>query len=222
MYRWEGTVTMRRLTGISPRSVTQIPLSPFSRFCFFSTRLAWLWLLLRLVISYQWLTLGGAKLTGVSIAADSFGKPLPGGSWIIGARHGFALMEFIQGALTKVDKPVPDVQFWYAAFLRGVVLPHVGIMAYVIAFGEVLVGLGLLTGSLTGIAAFFALFLNLNYMLAGSVSINPLLAVGELFLLLAWRVSGYYGVDRYLLPLLGTPWTGPLAPSRTVKIAQTE
>lgn len=29
--------------------------------------------------------------------------------------------------------------------------------------------------------------------------------------MLAWRVAGYYGVDRYLLPLLGTPWTGSLA-----------
>jgi thiosulfate dehydrogenase (quinone) large subunit len=30
-------------------------------------------------------------------------------------------------------------------------------------------------------------------------------------LILAWRIAGYYGVDRYLLPLLGTPWTGSLA-----------
>jgi thiosulfate dehydrogenase [quinone] large subunit len=31
-----------------------------------------------------------------------------------------------------------------------------------------------------------------------------------LFLILAWRIAGYYGVDRYLLPLLGTPWTGTM------------
>jgi thiosulfate dehydrogenase [quinone] large subunit len=29
------------------------------------------------------------------------------------------------------------------------------------------------------------------------------LAIG---LILAWRVAGYYGVDRWLLPRLGTPW----------------
>jgi thiosulfate dehydrogenase [quinone] large subunit len=29
------------------------------------------------------------------------------------------------------------------------------------------------------------------------------LAVG---LILAWRVAGYYGLDRYLLPALGAPW----------------
>ena len=26
------------------------------------------------------------------------------------------------------------------------------------------------------------------------------------FLVLAWKVAGYYGVDRWLLPVLGTPW----------------
>jgi thiosulfate dehydrogenase [quinone] large subunit len=30
-----------------------------------------------------------------------------------------------------------------------------------------------------------------------------LLAIG---LILAWKVAGWIGVDRYLLPLLGTPW----------------
>ena len=24
--------------------------------------------------------------------------------------------------------------------------------------------------------------------------------------MLAWKVAGYYGLDRYLLPMLGTPW----------------
>jgi len=28
----------------------------------------------------------------------------------------------------------------------------------------------------------------------------------ELFLILAWRVAGWLGADRYILPLLGTPW----------------
>jgi thiosulfate dehydrogenase [quinone] large subunit len=63
---------------------------------------------------------------------------------------------------------------------------------------------------LTGIAAFFGVFMNLNYLLAGTVSVNPVLGFLGIFLVLAWRVAGYYGVDRYLLPLLGTPWTGSL------------
>jgi thiosulfate dehydrogenase [quinone] large subunit len=26
-------------------------------------------------------------------------------------------------------------------------------------------------------------------------------------LILAWKVAGYYGLDYYLLPALGTPWS---------------
>ena len=52
--------------------------------------------------------------------------------------------------------------------------------------------------------------MNFNYLLAGAVSTNPILGFLALLLILAWRIAGYYGVDRYLLPLLGTPWTGSL------------
>jgi hypothetical protein len=65
-------------------------------------------------------------------------------------------------------------------------------------------------GGLTGIAPFFGLVMNFNYLLAGAVSTNPILGVLALFVILAWRLAGYYGLDRYLLPILGTPWTGPL------------
>jgi thiosulfate dehydrogenase [quinone] large subunit len=80
----------------------------------------------------------------------------------------------------------------------------------VVTFGEILVGLGLIFGVLTGIAAFFGVFMNMNFLLAGAVSINPIIGGLALFLVLAWRIAGYYGGDRYLLPLLGTPWTGRL------------
>lgn len=42
--------------------------------------------------------------------------------------------------------------------------------------------------------------------LAGSASTNPVLFTLAIGLMLAWKVAGYYGVDRYLLPRLGTPW----------------
>jgi thiosulfate dehydrogenase (quinone) large subunit len=90
------------------------------------------------------------------------------------------------------------------------VQPNPAIFAYLVTVGELLVGLGLIVGALTGIAAFFGIVMNMNYLLAGTVSTNPILGVLALFIVLAWRIAGYYGVDRYLLPLLGTPWTGSL------------
>jgi thiosulfate dehydrogenase [quinone] large subunit len=45
--------------------------------------------------------------------------------------------------------------------------------------------------------------MNLNYLLAGSVSINPILLVMEIGLVLAWRIAGWWGGDRWLQPVLG-------------------
>jgi thiosulfate dehydrogenase [quinone] large subunit len=48
--------------------------------------------------------------------------------------------------------------------------------------------------------------MNANYLLAGTGSSNPLLFILGTWLVLAWRVAGWWGLDRWLLPLLGTPW----------------
>jgi thiosulfate dehydrogenase (quinone) large subunit len=49
-------------------------------------------------------------------------------------------------------------------------------------------------------------FMNWNYIMAGSASTNALLLAIAVGLMLGWKVSGWIGLDRWLLPLLGTPW----------------
>ena len=84
-------------------------------------------------------------------------------------------------------------------------------VAPLITFGEMAVGIGLLIGLLTGFAAFFGALMNMSFLLAGSASTNPVLFTLAIGLMLAWKVAGYYGVDRWLLPMLGTPWhPGPI------------
>lgn len=201
----------KALSTLRPQVATQIPEPPLARFLFADTRMAVVWLILRLYIGYEWLAAGWEKLFGRSIdfVGGTFGeKTTP---WVFSGHDGTAIKGFVSYALTLSSGPHPAVQGWYAAFLKSFVLPNAGLFAYLITFGEVLVGIGLLVGALTGVAAFFGVFMNLNYLLAGTVSINPVLGFLGLFVILAWRVAGYYGVDRYLLPLLGTPWTGSLA-----------
>ncbi|GLV54274.1 hypothetical protein KDH_11220 [Dictyobacter sp. S3.2.2.5] len=171
--------------------------------------MAWLWLIVRVYVAYEWLTAGWEKLTGHSIAIGSFGEAT-GTPWVFNAHAGTAIKGFVKGALALSTGAHPSVQSWYAVFLQQVVLPNDTVFAYIITFGEILVGLGLLFGVLTGIASFFGLFMNVSYLFAGTVSINPVLGVLTIFLVLAWRIAGYYGGDRYLLPLIGTPWTGSL------------
>ena len=68
------------------------------------------------------------------------------------------------------------------------------------------VGIGLVLGALTGVAAFFGCLMNMSFLLAGSASTNPIMFTLAIGLILGWKVAGYYGLDRYLLPFLGTPW----------------
>jgi thiosulfate dehydrogenase [quinone] large subunit len=201
---------MALLKNLKPNAATQIPEPPIARFLFADTRMAWFWLIVRLYVGYEWITAGWEKLTGTSINITTFGKNV-GGAWVFTNHDGAAILGFANGAVAKATGAHPAVQDWYASFLKTFVIPHPALWSYLITFGEVAVGLGLIVGALTGIAAVFGMVMNLNYLLAGTVSTNPILGFLAIFLILAWRVAGYYGVDRYLLPLLGTPWTGSLA-----------
>jgi uncharacterized membrane protein YphA (DoxX/SURF4 family) len=60
------------------------------------------------------------------------------------------------------DNPIT----WYKDFLQDVVLPHASLFAALQTYGEVVVGLGLVLGLFTRLAALIGLVLSLNYGLA--------------------------------------------------------
>ena len=166
---------------------------------------AWIWIVPRLYVGWTWLQAGWGKLTNPA--------------WV-GAQAGTALSGFVNGAMAKTTGAHPAVQSWYAAFLQSSILPNVGSWSYAVAFGETMVGIGLILGAFTGIAAFFGIFMNLNYLMAGSISVNPILLVISIFLVLAWKTVGWWGLDRWLLPVLGTPWSpGRVFQRKTVEKA---
>jgi thiosulfate dehydrogenase [quinone] large subunit len=175
----------------SNTSTVHIADPPIARALFSDTRWSYVWLVVRLYVGWQWLSEGLAK------AAD------PG--WT-GAHAGSFLTMWVTKALTKTAGAHPDVQGWYGWFLSTVVLPHATLWSYVVVAGEITVGIGLILGLFTGIAAFFGTTMNASYLLAGTVSTNPILfALGSL-LVLAWKTAGWWGADRWVLPLIGTPW----------------
>ena len=161
-----------------------------AKFIFSDPRMAVLWLLVRIYVGWQWLSAGFEKLR----------SPV----WT-GAKAGTAMAGFVNGALKKAAGPQVDVQGYYAGFLQTFVLPHTALWSYAISYGEILVGLGLIVGLFTGIAAFFGGLLNANYLLAGTVSTNPGLFILATGLVLAWRVAGLIGLDRFVLPAVGVP-----------------
>jgi thiosulfate dehydrogenase [quinone] large subunit len=102
----------------------------------------------------------------------------------------------------------PAVAFgWYRSFLQFML--DQGWYTWfgpLVAVGETLIGIALILGALTGIAAIAGAFMNWNFIMAGSASTNGLLLVLAILIVLAWKVAGWWGLDRWLLPLLGTPW----------------
>src|SRR5579884_83423 len=168
----------------------QIGDPPIAQVLLSDTRMAPVWLVVRVYAGYAWLQAGLEKL----------GNP----AWT-GGKAGAAISGFAAGALQKVAGDHPDVTGWYAGFLQAVVLPHAAFWSWLITLGETAVGIGLILGLFTGIAAFVGGMMNANYLLAGTVSTNPLLFILATWLVLAWRVAGYIGLDYFVLPALGVP-----------------
>jgi thiosulfate dehydrogenase (quinone) large subunit len=173
------------------RKVTEIQDPPLARFLFGSTQVALLWLAVRLYLGYQWFGSGWGKLTNPK--------------WV---ETGEALQAYWANAVKIPAQGKPPVTFdWYRGFLQLLLdTQSYTWFAKLIAAGEVLIAVALILGLFTGIAAFFGGFMNWNFMMAGSASSNPWLFVLSIGLILAWKTAGYYGADRLVLPLLGTPW----------------
>src|SRR5579863_7356127 len=87
---------MSIMKNVQSRSATQVPEPPIARFLFADTRIAWLWLIVRLYVGWQWLVAGIEKLTGYSIDIGSFGQHT-GNSWIFTSHPGAALSGFLNG-----------------------------------------------------------------------------------------------------------------------------
>ena len=164
---------------------------PVVRFLFADVRFSWFWLIIRLYMGYDWLTAGWEKVTNPA--------------WV-GAQSGSALTGFVNGALQQTTGAHPNVEAWYAWFLQNIVLPAAPVWSWIVAFGELLVGVALILGIFTGLAAFFGGFMDVSYLMAGSISINPILFVFATWIVLAWKTAGWIGLDRWILPALGAPW----------------
>ena len=165
---------------------------PFIQELFNSPKWAWLWLIARLYVGYAWLSSGIGKLSNPA--------------W---TQTGETLKGFWERAVAIPEAPArPLIAFdWYRVFLQSMLDSEAYVwFAKLIYISEILIGIALILGMFTGIAAFFGGFMNWNFMMAGSASTNPVLFTLSILILLAWKTAGWWGLDRFVLPALGTPW----------------
>src|SRR5690625_675103 len=124
---------------------------------------------IRIYVGYQWVTAGLGKVMG-----------------------GFDASGFMQGAIAQSGGENPAVQGWWAAFLETVALPNAGLFSFIVAWGEVLVGIALILGIFTNFAALMGITMNFAFLLSGTVSTNAQMVILTIFLI----VAGYNEIGR--------------------------
>ena len=193
---------MKTLTAFFRPHSIEIQDPPFTKFIFGNTGFSIVWLFVRVWLGWQWVSAASHKL----FLSDDAGNTLWGQinpAWMV---TGAALKGYWTNAVSIDPKPV--IYFdWYRDFIQMLLDAQAYVwFAKLIALGELFIGIALIIGLFTGIAAFFGAFMNWNFLMAGTASSNPMLFVLALLLVLAWKNAGYIGLDRWVLPLLGTPW----------------
>ena len=163
----------------------------FINLLFSDKRFSILWLAVRVWLGWKWIASGLPKLQNPA--------------WM---QTGEALKGFWMGAIQIPAEGRPPIAYaWYREFLQAMLDAQVYTwFAKVIAISEVLIGIALIAGLFVGLTAFFGGFLNWNFIMAGSASVNGLFFGLSVLLVLAWKIAGYLGLDYFILPRLADLW----------------
>ncbi len=159
---------------------------------------AFFWLIARLYLGYTWFASGFEKVFGdgnaVWIGADA-------GKVVTGVLKGAIAKSALAPGFDPIKTPHPAVQEWYAVLVRDVFLPNAALMSYMVAFGELVVGIALIVGIFTRFSALMGVVMALSLFLAGQASILPQLLTIGLVITLVGKHAGYYGLDSLMRPI---------------------
>jgi thiosulfate dehydrogenase (quinone) large subunit len=150
-----------------------------------------IWLPLRIWLGWQW----------ISASLHKFESP----AWM---QTGAALKGFWTGAVAIPATGTAPIHYaWYRAFLQMLLDARAYTwFAKLVPVGEFLVGTALILGLFTGFAALMGGLMNFNFMLAGSASVNPMFFALSVGIVLAWKIAGLIGVDRFAVPYVAGLW----------------
>jgi thiosulfate dehydrogenase [quinone] large subunit len=158
-----------------------------------------LWLIARLWLGYEWFHAGIEKMFGEGSAV-----------WV-GPKAGTAVAGFLKGAIAKsalaegfdpIKTPHPAVNEWYATLARDVFLPNATAFSYLVAYGEVLIGIALIIGIFTRFSSVMSVLLALALLMAGATSTLPqMLTIGLALSIVGGQAIGYYGLDFLARPI---------------------
>jgi thiosulfate dehydrogenase (quinone) large subunit len=132
------------------------------------------WTAMRVWLGIMWIQAGSAKLWGAENAAFLHNN----GAGVAGfAAHG-----------------VPAYT-WWGSFLHNFVVPNAGWIAALVAVAEFAIGVALVAGGFTRIAALGSLALLFTYVMSGTASVCAFYALFAIVILTMWRTSSWLGID---------------------------
>lgn len=157
------------------------------------------WLFIRLVLGVSWVRAGWEKLDDPGWTAEPRGKAISG---------------FLQGAIAKSTAgPHPEVPHWYHTLVQEVFLPNATLLAVLVTYGELLVGIALIVGLLTRFSALAGVTMNLAFVWAGTTSTNPPMLLLGLALAFFGHHAGRFGLDGW-----GVPWAAARLPGQVKRL----
>lgn len=110
------------------------------------------------------------------------------------------VVSMMQRGAKAAEGAHPSVSGWWLWIMNNIVTPNAGLFAFMVKCGEVLVGLGLILGLITTLAALFGMIMNLSFLLSGTLSSNAQYVIAFV-LIIAWGAAAYeVGLDRIVMP----------------------
>lgn len=132
------------------------------------------WTAMRVWVGIMWIQAGVAKLWGAENSAFLHNN----GAGVAGfAAHG------------------TPAYSWWGTFLHGFVVPNSGWIGILVAVAEFTVGVALVLGLFTRVAALGSLALLFTYVMSGTASVCAFYALFAIVILATWRTSSWIGVD---------------------------
>ena len=132
------------------------------------------WTAMRIWLGVMWIQAGSAKIWG----AEAAGFLHNNGAGVAGfAAHG------------------TPAYSWWGSFLHGFVVPNAGPLGILIAVAEFAIGVALVAGLFTRVAALGSLALLFTYVMSGTASVCAFYALFAIVILVMWRTSSWIGVD---------------------------
>jgi thiosulfate dehydrogenase [quinone] large subunit len=126
---------------------------------------------------------------------------------------GGTLTDFLDSHLAADQMPFP----FYRDLTTDVFLPHAATLAWIVLLGQLMAGLGILTGTLTTAALLGGLFMNVNFVLAGATDPSPFYIVIQA-LLLVCGAGSIMGVDGWIAARRRAKWRNSLPPNASGRI----